>query len=124
MQEGLRLEDCIFCQIAAGTIPAEVVYRDDMVTVFKDIKPRAPVHLLIIPNKHMATLNDADDEDRQLLGQILLVAGRVAADAGVAQRGYRILSNCGRDGGQEVFHLHFHLFGGRPLGQMIKLPAP
>lgn len=110
--------DCIFCKIVAGEIPSRKVYEDDRVVAFHDIEPQAPVHLLVIPKKHIASLNDAAPEDAALLGHALLVARRVAEEAGIAGNGYRIINNCGRDAGQVVFHLHLHVLGGEPLGPL------
>ena len=108
-------EDCLFCKISSGKIPADKVYEDDRIIAFRDISPQAPLHVLIVPRKHLATLNDADEQDRDLLGHILLTAKRIAADGGV-QTGYRVVNNCGASAGQSVFHIHFHLLGGRPFG--------
>ena len=112
------MSECIFCKIAAGDIPATVVYQDDDILVFEDISPRAPVHLLIIPKQHLATLNDPGPEHEQLLGKMALKAAELAKDKGVDQSGYRVLMNCNADGRQEVFHLHMHMIGGRRLGEM------
>ena len=108
-------EDCLFCKISSGKIPADKVYEDDRIIAFRDISPQAPLHVLIVPRKHLATLNDADEQDRDLLGHILLTAKRIAADEGV-QTGYRVVNNCGASAGQSVFHIHFHVLGGRPFG--------
>jgi len=110
------MDDCIFCQIAAERIPAKMVYQDDQVVCFKDLKPLAPLHLLLIPREHLANLNEAEEKHRGLMGQILLIAARLAREAGVDEDGYRLVTNCGRNAGQEVTHLHFHLVAGRPLG--------
>lgn len=110
-------DDCIFCKIAKGEIPAEKVMEDDALVVFKDIRPAAPVHLLIVPKAHLPTLNDAGDQPA-LLGRMLVVAKEAAAKAGIAESGYRTIVNCNRGAGQEVFHLHMHVLGGRPLGSM------
>lgn len=109
----------IFSKIVQGEIPADIVYQDDQVTAFKDIQPQAPVHILIIPNKEIPTVNDLTADDEQLVGHLFTVAAKIAQDQGVAHDGYRLLVNCNRNGGQEVFHLHMHLFGGRPLGPML-----
>jgi len=110
--------DCLFCKIVEGSIPSAKVYEDEHVLAFKDIQPQAPVHLLVIPKKHIPTLNDAAPEDAELLGRVLLAARQVAREAGLAEDGYRIVNNCGRDGGQVVFHLHFHVLGGEKLGPL------
>jgi histidine triad (HIT) family protein len=109
----------IFTKIIQKAIPADIVYQDDHVTAFRDINPQAPVHILIVPNKEIPTVNDIESGDEVLVGKMFTAAKRIAADEGVAENGYRLLINCNRDGGQEVFHLHMHLFGGRPLGPMI-----
>lgn len=108
--------DCIFCKIANGTIPAEKLLDDDHLVAFKDINPAAPVHILIVPKKHIATLNDA--QDAMLLGRMLIAARDLAKKHGVSEEGYRTIVNCNRGAGQEVFHLHMHLMGGRRLGSM------
>jgi histidine triad (HIT) family protein len=110
----------IFSRIIAGEIPAEIVHRDDRVTAFRDINPAAPTHILIVPNREIPTVNDLADEDGALAGHMLLVARNLAKSEGIAESGYRIIINCNRDGNQEVFHLHMHLIGGRPLGGMVK----
>jgi histidine triad (HIT) family protein len=109
----------IFSKIVQGEIPADIVYQDEQVTAFKDIQPQAPVHILIIPNKEIPTVNDVTVDDEQLIGHMVTVAAKIAHDQEVAQDGYRLLVNCNRHGGQEVFHLHMHLFGGKPLGPML-----
>ena len=109
----------IFSQIISGDIPATIVYQDDLVTAFRDIHPAAPVHILIVPNKEIATVNDLADEDEQVAGRLLLAARRIAAQEGIADSGYRLIINCNRDGGQEVYHLHMHLLGGRRMGPMV-----
>ncbi len=111
-------EDCIFCKIVAGEIPSNTVYSDDLVTAFRDIQPVAPTHVLIVPNKHIASVNDAEDADQALLGHLLLVGKKLAAEEGIAESGYRLLINTNADGGQVVFHIHLHLMGGRKLGAM------
>ncbi len=109
----------LFSKIVSGELPADVVYRDDRVTCFRDIHPAAPVHILIVPNREIPTLNDLTEDDRLLAGHMLVVAGRLAAEEGIAEDGYRVLINCNRHGGQEVYHLHLHLMGGRPMGPMV-----
>lgn len=108
----------IFCKIAAGEIPADIVYEDDYVVAFRDVQPKAPVHVLIIPRKHISKLTDATPEDANLLGRILLAADNVARITGVAQNGFRLIANTGPDAGQEVDHVHFHVMGGEPMGPM------
>jgi histidine triad (HIT) family protein len=107
--------ECIFCQIAKGTATANIVYQDEEIIVFDDISPKAPQHKLIVPRKHIATLNDLKSEDEGLIGRMILVAQKIAKDSGIAQSGYRLSVNCNKDGGQLVYHLHLHLLGGRSL---------
>lgn len=109
----------IFEKIISGEIPADIVYQDELVTAFRDIHPAAPTHILIVPNKAIATVNDLTDEDAAIAGRMLLAAGRIAAQEGIAESGYRLIINCNRDGGQEVYHLHMHLLGGRRMGPMV-----
>ena len=110
--------DCVFCKIASGEIPAEKVFEDAEIFAFKDIKPVAPVHVLFIPKKHLANVGELDSASAALVGKIFLAAKRVADTLGVSKNGYRIIANTNRDAGQEVFHLHFHLIGGRRLGAL------
>jgi len=109
----------LFERIIKGDLPATIVYRDERVTAFRDIHPRAPTHVLIVPNKPIPTSNDVSTADEALLGHIFIVAAQIAAQEGIAQSGYRLIVNCNADGGQEVYHLHMHLLGGRPLGPMV-----
>ena len=108
-------EITIFSRIARREIPAEIVFQDADITAFRDITPAAPVHILIIPNKSIRSLNEATVDDEQLLGKIMLTALSLAKELGIADSGYRIVMNCNSDGGQSVYHLHFHLLGGRPM---------
>lgn len=108
--------DCLFCSIAKKEIPSEVVYEDDKVLAFKDISPEAPVHVLIIPKEHYTSALDINDENCAIVGHIYAVASKIARELGVAENGFRIVNNCGKDGGQTVGHIHFHLLGGRNLG--------
>ncbi len=110
------MSGCLFCRIAAKEAPAAIVHEDDEVVAFRDLRPQAPVHLLIIPRKHVASLGDAGDGDASLLGRILLVAKGLAVREGIDARGWRLVTNRGRGAGQSVFHLHFHLLGGRGMG--------
>ncbi len=110
---------CIFCKIVKGEIPARIVYEDDLVMAFHDINPQAPIHILIIPKEHIPTVNELEENHKELIGHIFLVAKKIAKDLEVAESGYRILVNCNRDGGQEIYHLHYHFFAGKPLGPMI-----
>ncbi|WP_211827685.1 histidine triad nucleotide-binding protein [Kistimonas asteriae] len=107
--------DCLFCRIIAGDTPAEKVYEDGDVIAFRDIFPAAPTHCLIIPRKHISTLNDANDSDTQVLGKLMLTASRLAKEAGIDESGYRVVMNCNRGAGQSVFHIHLHLLGGRQM---------
>lgn len=107
--------ECVFCRIVAGQSPARLVYQDEEVIAFHDIHPAAPLHLLIVPKKHIASLNEVDAEDVSLLAHLLLTAKELAEQAGVKNGGYRLVINVGRGGGQTVFHLHVHLLGGRPF---------
>jgi histidine triad (HIT) family protein len=109
----------IFSKIIAGEIPGDIVYRDELVTAFRDINPQAPTHILIVPNKEIATVNDLTPEDEQVMGRMLLAARQIAEQEGIAADGYRLIINCGVHGHQEVFHVHMHLVGGRPLGPML-----
>lgn len=110
------MEDCIFCKIAAGEIPADKVYEDDRVVAFRDLNPQAPTHVLVIPKRHIATLNDLGADDEAEVGRMVGAARTIAADAGFAETGYRTVMNCNADGGQTVFHIHLHLLGGRVMG--------
>ena len=107
--------DCLFCKIIAGDIPSAKVYEDDKVYAFRDIEPQAPVHILIIPKEHIASANELTEENASIVGHIFSVAAKIAKEEGIADGGYRIVNNCGQDGGQTVGHLHFHMLGGRSL---------
>ena len=109
------MTDCIFCNIADGQIPATIVYRDNKVVAFKDIHPQTPVHILVIPVKHMASLLDATEGDTSLLGHMVVIGKKLAEQEHVAERGYRLLFNTGPEGGQVVKHVHMHVLGGREL---------
>ena len=108
--------ECIFCKIAAGQIPADIVQQDDLVVAFRDISPKAPTHVLLIPRRHVESAAELGAEDGEMLARLFSVAAQVARDAGVADQGYRLVTNVGSGAGQSVFHLHFHLLGGRSLG--------
>jgi histidine triad (HIT) family protein len=110
------MSDCLFCGIVEEKIKSNIVYEDDSVVAFKDINPKAPVHVLIIPRKHIATLLDLDRADGEVVGHIFLVATKLAQEQGIAKNGFRLVVNSGADAGQSVFHLHFHLMGGRHFG--------
>lgn len=109
------MSDCLFCKIIAGEIPSSKVYEDENVYAFNDISPEAPVHVLIVPKKHIASANDITKENAGIISEIFLAAKKIAEEKGIAESGYRIVNNCGEDGGQTVKHLHFHLIGGRSL---------
>ena len=113
-------QDTLFSKIVRGEIPADIVYQDDLVTAFRDIHPLAPTHILVVPNQVIPTLADASAGDEAVLGRMLRVAADLAAAEGVAENGYRVMINCRDHGGQEVYHLHMHLLGGRPLGPMTR----
>jgi histidine triad (HIT) family protein len=106
---------CLFCRIIAGEIPSKKAYEDDTMVAFHDVNPQAPVHVLIVPRTHIATLNDASDDDTLLLGSMQRRATAIAAELGLAERGYRTVFNCNSEAGQSVFHIHMHLLGGRPM---------
>ncbi len=112
-------EETIFSKIIRREIPADVVYQDDLVTAFRDINPRAPSHILIIPNKLIPTINDVEQEDELALGRMVTVAKQLAKEEGIDENGYRLIMNCNSHGGQEVYHIHMHLVGGEPLGPML-----
>jgi histidine triad (HIT) family protein len=109
----------LFAKIVRGEIPSDIVYQDELVTAFRDINPLTPTHILIVPNKVIPTINDLQVEDEKVAGRMLLVAKRLAEEEGIAENGYRLIINCNKHGGQEVYHLHLHLVGGRPLGRML-----
>ena len=108
----------IFSKIIAGDIPSKQVYKDDLVTAFWDIHPRRKVHILIVPNKEIATVNDVQPEDELVMGRLFTAAKKIATDLGIAESGYRLIVNVNQDGGQEVYHVHMHLIGGDPVGPM------
>lgn len=112
-------EETIFSKIVRKEIPADIVYQDDDVTAFRDIHPAAPTHILIIPNKVIPTVDDVTEADERVLGKLFTTAAKIARQEGIHESGYRLLINCRDDGGQEVYHLHMHLVGGRPLGPML-----
>jgi histidine triad (HIT) family protein len=112
-------EETIFRKIINKEITSDMLYQDDFVTAFRDISPRAPTHILIIPNKLIATANDIEIEDEQLIGKMYIVAKNIAKQEGIAESGYRLIMNCNQDGGQEVYHIHLHLLGGRKLGKLV-----
>ena len=113
------MEDCLFCKIIKGEIPSDKVYEDEEILAFRDINPAAPIHILVIPKKHIASLAHMEKEDEEIIGKIYGVINKIAEEKGVKEKGYRVIVNCGKDGGQEVMHLHFHLLAGRELGEKI-----
>ncbi|POK95853.1 purine nucleoside phosphoramidase [Klebsiella pneumoniae] len=112
-------EETIFSKIIRREIPSDIVYQDELVTAFRDISPQAPTHILIVPNVLIPTVNDVSAEHVLALGRMMTVAAKIARDEGLADDGYRLIVNCNRHGGQEVYHIHMHLLGGRPLGPML-----
>lgn len=109
------MTDCLFCKMVTGEIQPDVVYEDEDVLAFRDVNPQAPTHVLVIPRIHIATTNDLDDDSAGLIGKLYLAAQRIAADEGIAERGYRTVINCNQEAGQSVYHIHLHLLGGRPM---------
>ncbi len=116
-------EETIFSKIIRKEIPSDMLYQDELVTAFRDINPQAPVHVLVVPNRLIPTMNDVHADDEAVLGRMMTVARKIAADEGIDESGYRLLLNCGRDGHQEVLHIHLHLLGGRDLGRMVGRPG-
>ena len=111
--------DCIFCKIINREIPANIVYEDDEIIAFKDIEPVAPIHILVIPKKHISSLTELSKEDEAVIGRIYTIINKIAKEQGIFEKGYRVIINCGEDGGQVVKHIHFHLLGGKKLGEKI-----
>ena len=109
------MNECLFCKMVSGVIPCDKVYENEYVLAFRDIDPKAPTHILIIPKKHITTLNEINENDQDLLGELLLTAKKIAKDEGIDTSGYRTVFNCNSDGGQTVFLIHMHLLGGRPM---------
>lgn len=107
--------DCIFCRIATGAINADRVYEDEQVLAFRDLDPHAPTHVLVIPKRHISTINDLNEESSSVVGRMYLAAKQVAEQEGISERGYRTVMNCNEEAGQAVFHLHLHVLGGRPM---------
>ncbi len=108
--------DCLFCKIVAGEIPADIIYESDTALAFRDINPQAPTHVLVIPRKHIATINDIAADDEALVGSLYTAAREIAAAEGIADDGYRAVMNCNESAGQSVFHVHLHVLGGKPMG--------
>lgn len=113
------MNDCLFCKIAGGEMTTDIIYEDDDVVAFHDIAPKAPTHILIVPKKHIATINDIEDTDAELIGKLILTAKRIASDFGFAEKGYRLVINCNSCGGQEIYHLHLHLVAGRQMSHAL-----
>ena len=113
------MKDCLFCKIIKGEIPSEKVYEDEDILAFKDIEPAAPIHILVIPKKHIDSLAQIQEVDEAVIGKIYRVINIIAEEQGFKENGYRVIVNCGKDGGQEVMHLHFHLLAGKKLGEKI-----
>ena len=113
------MENCIFCKIIKKEIPSSIVYEDSEILAFRDINPVAPVHILVIPKKHISSLIDLNEEDELLIGKIYTVINKIVKQEGIDEKGFRVVVNCGEDGGQEVKHLHFHIIGGKKLGIKI-----
>lgn len=113
------MDDCIFCKIIKKEIPSNIVYEDEEILAFRDINPVAPVHILVIPKKHLESVLELNKEDEQLVGKIYTVINKIAKQEKIDEKGFRIVVNCGEDGGQEVKHLHFHIIGGKKLGIKI-----
>ena len=111
----MSADNCLFCRIVSGDIPANVIYENDLVIGFRDINPKAPTHVLVIPRKHISTINDIADDDAMLLGSMYLAARDIASQEGLAAPGYRTVMNCGEAAGQSVFHIHLHVMGGRTM---------
>lgn len=107
--------DCLFCSITEKKIPSDILYEDEHVLAFRDIAPQAPVHVLVIPKRHIATINDVSDDDNELMGRLINTARRLAAELGLSEDGYRLLFNVNQHGGQAVYHIHLHLVGGRQM---------
>lgn len=108
--------ECLFCRIAAGEIPATIIHQDDRLVAFRDINPQAPLHALVVPRRHISTLNDLGPDDDGLVGEMVRRAAAIAAEHGYGDRGYRTVFNCNAEAGQTVFHIHLHVLGGRGLG--------
>jgi len=113
------MDDCIFCKIIAGDIPSDILYRDDEVIVFRDVNPVAPTHVLIVPVEHLVTTRDISENNTSLANKMIQIANKLANEAGIAEKGYRLVINCGDQGGQVVRHLHMHLIGGRQLSNSL-----
>lgn len=113
------MDDCIFCKIIKREIPSSIVYEDNEIIAFRDVNPQAPIHILVIPKKHISSLVDLKEEDEKVVGRIYTVINKIAEQEEIDKKGFRVIVNCGEDGGQEVKHLHFHILGGKKLGVKI-----
>lgn len=113
------MEDCIFCKIIRKEIPSTIIYEDEKVIAFNDVNPAAPIHILVVPKKHIETLLDVSEEDNELISYIYQIINKIAKEKGFANNGFRVIVNCGKDSGQEVMHIHFHVLGGKKLGDKI-----
>lgn len=113
------MDDCIFCKIIKREIPSSIVYEDNEIIAFRDVNPQAPIHILVIPKKHISSLVDLKEEDEIVVGKIYTVINKIAEQEGIDKKGFRVIVNCGENGGQEVKHLHFHILGGKKLGVKI-----
>ena len=109
------MSECIFCRVAAGTLPSRIVHQDDQTVAFEDVNPQAPVHILVIPRKHVVSIGEMDQDDSGLLGHLMLTCAKIAKEKGLTALGYRVVTNTGPNAGQSVFHLHLHVLGGRPM---------
>lgn len=109
------MSDCIFCKIAKGEVPSDIIYEDDKIIAFNDLNPQAPVHFLVIPKEHISSMNEIDENNVSIISHISLVINKIAKEKGIDEKGYRIVNNCGEFGGQTVEHLHFHILGGRKM---------
>lgn len=115
------IEETIFSKIIRQEIPTPLLYQDELVTAFRDISPRVSTHILIVPNKHIPTINDVSESDELIMGRMITMAKKLAKEEGIDDKGYRLIINCNEDGGQEVFHIHMHLLGGQRLGPMLSV---
>ena len=111
----MSYDDCLFCKIARGDIPADIIFESETAVAFRDINPQAPTHVLVIPRRHISTINDLQDGDQVVVGDLFLAAAQIAAEEGIADDGYRVVMNCNAGAGQTVFHIHLHLVGGRVM---------
>lgn len=119
LERKIKMEDCLFCKIIKGEIPSTKVYEDDKVLAFKDINPAAPIHVLVIPKKHIENVLEIDEENKEIASDIFLAINKIARQLGIDKDGFRIINNCGKDAGQEVMHLHFHILAGGKMGPKI-----